>query len=1100
MRKRGQLYAMILLGALIALGLTSCIKEYDFERQAPARGTLGQELHQIWRKDTTRSATLPQQRTQLLDQQRDAFVLAVDTMAPVGELSAINTFLQQALTMVEEGTLPGLTRKVELSLNDAAKDATLLAALSSTKRPPLADFVSPAASPDFLGYVTAYPKLAELNVKGAQIVLDNDGFDLKGRRLSEEPNGISELLRTLVKLLREVDTEVVEDSMAIIVRDMLLREDERFAPADPTRPLYVAKYDKRGLPKANLPDLGQSTPFVDADGDGLADIDERGDFKLTISEAKRIKAFDLTDQSDIFGRDAFGRARVGEKYAFEYVDLNNTGLGFLVREYFSLSQKNVMTDMLSAIRAVMGDMTIQEDEQGPYQGFGSDHPLADMAYSMTSSMAINELPELMDATATFLDEGNTELAGVLAALDEAVQTADKYPQAELKDNQTILYDLAPVLHKISADPALWSAFMDALADPMTARAGDAMSTLISYKNTKATVSLGGRYDACFQGCSTAHQLGTQARFSCIRACPSGEVFKEPMDFSAPESEENRSQLQALWHLMWSLKGVPYKMETTEVRFNGRQQPLPPPLLELEGGAEAYLRSVAGNLDLADHIPPSLFSGNELGPLLRAFGIDSNNVAGLISLLSQFFGVKLDQKPKPEQLTRLFAKDDIAFRSDDGSLVLDLAEPVDADGYNLAEHLADGLFEAEASGLIDAVYPVAKAFSDNNSESLLLELFSVVHFHYPNDPTLYKTKAGGVSPSNGANLRSFEPILKEVFDQGRLLESLGSMSKRLQIIKRDRKVDLNEELRKLVHHATAPGFTTRDGQDYLQLPNGRTLRNISRLHVLARAIEQLAKNVESDPEAEQKFSDAVSHLLDLVLGVKWEQGQEPRFEKQGSIALGVSAMRFMADRAKTKRDRGELVTWVADDLNEVLQDLWTSRMFAGMVLVAEQILKDPSNRAVLDDFIAYLLGAPRGREHATVLAYQTVLRSTNVEVWVPMARFLADALDPDRAWQTGDDTSNLPLLSHGALALKRTTELDPDGVGLALIHRGVTQREGSSPLGQLIDIIADYFRADPTSTAPYSAEDYRLFFERFAAWLGDDAHGMEQIYDLVELRK
>lgn len=1093
-----------LLGILwlisFSLLASSCITEYDFNRQQPERGTLGQELHAIWRKDTARAPEQAEKKTQLLDERQAEFVLAVDTIAPASELASINVFLQQALTMVDEGTLPGLTRKVELALKDAAKTPELMQALSSTERPAVSEFVSPLASPDFLGYVTAYPKLAELNVKGAQLVLDNDGVDLKGQRMSEEPNGISELFRTLVRLLRDVEPAVLEDSVAIIVRDMLLREDDRFEPEDATRPLYVARYDKRGLPKANLPTPEAQTPFMDADGDGLADIDERGDFMLTISEAKRPKAFDLNGGQELFNRDAFGRAVIGERFAFDYVDLNKTGLGFLVREFFTLSQKNVMTDMLGAIRAVMGDMTIQEDEQGPYQGFGSEHPLAEMAYAMTASMAISSLPELMDATATFMNEGSSELAGVLVTLEEAVEIADKHPQAELKDNQTIAYDLSPVLHKISSNPALWSAFMDALADPMTAKTGDAMSTLISYKNTRATVELGGRYDACFQGCSGAHALGTEARFTCVRACPSEEIFKAPMDFSAPESEENRSQLQALWHLMWSLKGVPYKMETTEVRFNNRPQPAPPTLIELPGGAEAYLRSVAGNLDLADHVPPTLFSGNELGPVLRAFGIDSNNIAGLISLLSQFFGVKLDPKPKPDQITRLFAKSDIAFRSDDGSLVLDVSEPIDADGYNLAEHMADGLFEAEASGLIDAVYPLVKAFSDNDSESLLLELFGVIHAHYPNDPSIYKTKSGGISPSNGANLRSFEPIIKEVLDQGRLLGALGEMSRRLKIIKRDRKVDLNEELRKLVNHATAPGFKARDGQDYLQLPNGRTLRDVSRLHILVRSIEQLAKNIEADPEAEQKFSDAVGHMLDLVLGAQWPDGESPRFTKQGSVALAVSAMSFMADRARTKRDRGELVSWVSQDLNTLLQDLWTSRLFAGLVLVAEQVLKDESNRVVLDEFMAYLLGAPRGREHATVLAYQTVLRSTNVEVWVPLARFLSTILDPDRVWETGDDTARMPLLSHGALALKRTTELDPEGVGLKLINRGLTQRDGQSPFGQLVDIIADYYRADPTADGAYSAEDYRLFFERFGAWLRDDVHGMEQLYDLVELRK
>ena len=1092
---------LALLTALTLTSASSCVREYDFERRAPERGTLGQELHAIWRRDAARQPVQPQQRVALLDARQAEFVRAVDTIAPVAELSAVNAYLQDALVMVEEGTLPGLTRKLQIALREAAADPALTRALASTSSPPVQEYISPTAQPDLLGYITAYPKLAQLSARGAQIVLDNDGLNQANLPDAQEPNGLSELMRTASRLLSEVEEGAVESLLALMVRDMLLREDPRYEPADATRPLFVAKYDPRGLPSAKLPTPQAQTPFMDRDGDGLADINERGEFVLSVQDPSRVRAFYLGDGVDLFQRDAYGRAVLGGSPVFEYVDLNKTGLGFLVREAFELSSKNVITDLLGAIRAVMGDTTIQRDAQGPYQGFGSEHPLADLAYGATASLAIESLPELMEATATLMDQGDADLAAVLVALTEAVDIAQRYPESELSSNQTIAYDLSGVLHKISANPGLWEAFMGALADPMTLKAGEAMSTLIRHRNTRAQVQLGGRYDACFEGCASAHALGTMSRYTCVRACPHDEIFQAPMDHSAPESPESRSQLQALWHLMWSLTGVPYTMETTEVRFNGRLQPAPPPLITLPGGAEAYLRAVAGNLDLADHVPPELFTGPELGPMLRAFGIDSQNIAGLISLLSQLFGVKLDRKPTPAQLTRLFSKPEIAFRSDDGQLVLRLATPIDADGYNLAEHLADGLFEAEASGLIDAVYPMAKAFSDHDSEALLLELFKVVHMHYPGDPSLYKTRAGGVSPSNGANLRSFEPVMAEVFDQGRLLDALGKLSRRLQLLKRDRKVDLNEELRKLVHHATRPGFKGRQGQETLQLPNGRTLREVSRLHVIVRALEELGRRVEADAVARERFSVAAGHLLDLVLAAQWPRdGQPASFQKAGSVALTISATRFLADRAREARGRGELVRWMAEDLNAMLQDLWTSRLFAGLVLVAEQILAQEDNRRVLDDFIAYMLSAPRGREHATVMAYQTVLRSTQAQVWVPLARFLARQLDPDRVWQTGDDTSRLPLLSHGALALKRAVELDPSETGLALIHRGVSRREGDAPLGQVAQVVGEYWREDPTSGQAWTAQDYRLVFTRLADWLSDSKHGMEQIYDLVKLRR
>ena len=172
-------------------------------------------------------------------------------------------------------------------------------------------------------------------------------------------------------------------------------------------------------------------------------------------------------------------------------------------------------------------------------------------------------------------------------------------------------------------------------------------------------------------------------------------------------------------------------------------------------------------------------------MLSVFGISRENVSGVVSFLSQLFfeGVeyggepyRLSVKPTPDQLTRMFTRADIAFRSADNETVLDVVEPMDADGYVLSEHLADSLFEAEAAGLTDSVRPIAKAFSDHGKEHLMLELFAVLHNHYTNQPELYRRADGGQSPAKGANLRSYEPMMLDVFEQGTLLDSLNTHSR------------------------------------------------------------------------------------------------------------------------------------------------------------------------------------------------------------------------------------------------------------------------------------------------------------------------------------
>jgi hypothetical protein len=125
-------------------------------------------------------------------------------------------------------------------------------------------------------------------------------------------------------------------------------------------------------------------------------------------------------------------------------------------------------------------------------------------------------------------------------------------------------------------------------------------------------------------------------------------------------------------------------------------------------------------------------------------------------------------------------------------------------------------------------------------------------------------------------------------------------------------------------------------------------------------------------------------------------------------------------------------------------------------------------------------------------------ASNVDFWVPFATFLSSVLDPDRVWGGGKGLERLPLTSHGALILKRTVEFDSEQTGFQLINRGLTSRttQDDVPLLIIADVIASYFRKDPTSEASFTAEDYRLILSRLADWLADDSHGMEQIYDLI----
>src|SRR5690606_5073997 len=156
-------------------------------------------------------------------------------------------------------------------------------------------------------------------------------------------------------------------------------------------------------------------------------------------------------------------------------------------------------------------------------------------------------------------------------------------------------------------------------------------------------------------------------------------------------------------------------------------------------------------------------------------------------------------------------------------------------------------------------------------------------------------------------------------------------------------------------------------------------------------------VESDPEVEAKFSLAVERLLDVVLQVEWPQGEPARFAKPGAVALTVHGAEFVRDFALRERASGDLPGWLINTVYPWLVEGWTSRLLSGLVRIAEDLLQEPENRAALDGLLAYLTNTPQGRAQTALMAYQVVLRSTQVRVWVPLAKALARALDPDRAW-------------------------------------------------------------------------------------------------------
>ncbi len=1101
---RHNLVMRALLVALLALLISACHRQYSFEQKKVELDSLGEEIWKVWHKDAVRAAERAELKSAMLVEQHNVFVDAVDAIAPEPELSAVDAFMSNLLTLVDDGIVPGLTRKLIVILRDAADDVALLMALTAPTGPDAESFVSPDAAPNLMGYITGYPQLVPFLRFTTRIMLENDGFTDEGLRTFDEPAGISDLVRVLAYELKKPQTPN-EEPLAVTLRDLTLVEDQAYEPAENPLPAFVALFDDRGYPlPARQADGTLGYPFTDTDSDGRADVDGNGEFVLQGGEAVALRAFAGADEATVdepVTRDAYGRAVGPSGPVFEYVDLHRTALGFLMRQFYRLSSQDAMYDMLQGFKLIMGQKQVYVDDiTGGYEGYAQEQPLMEMSHALIHMIDTPGLPDLLEGTSELAKREPAKLAKLFWAMDNMIDVLNESPAYKLNDDETMVYDLLPYLSQLVADPALWADVMGALRSPISRRSGEAYATMIKFSDSNTVPAKDGPYDSCFQNCKSNFSIGTSSRFDCIRGCPMAEIFKQPTDFNAPESPTTISTFQKMQHLLRDASDIPYSMTIDNASINGDPLPEVPPLLALDAAGEAFMAAVAGNLNLADNIPAELWN-SELGELLALFGLGPDDIAATVSTISDLFGAHLDVIPTPDQITRLFNQPDIRFETTEGTydIILDPADPECYDGYVMSKHLAYVLYQGEASGAIDALYPLAKAFSDHGREDLLLGMMIVMHDHYSSNKALYRTKAGGQSPMKASNMRSYEPAMVKVFEEGELFQALNDFAVAQEDVEQATGIPMTEALRQVLAKGLQPGFKNRRGEDWININDGRTVANATALHHLFAAMDEASLRLDASPEAREKLSDSVGTMAKIMVGTTRDPGGAPRFTDPGSLVFTAHATKYLADKAREKQANGQLSSWLTQDVLPDLEALWRSRTLAAAIDLADEAFSDPADKLIIEDFMTYLLGNSAGQTQALVATHQLVVQSIARDRWLPTAQFLSRAIDPDRQWAT-EPYGPVSMVTLVALLLKKTLDADPDNTGIFLIHRGLNRPQyQDAPFTIVLDVIARYLSPNPAAETFETPDDYRHFLIEMADYMGDDVHGMERLYELVDRR-
>jgi len=363
---------------------------------------------------------------------------------------------------------------------------------------------------------------------------------------------------------------------------LFLRQDPSFASDPSEPPRYIALRDRRGFAMPVMNGVSLPAPFVDKNGDGLADVDAFGRFvdgsglPLAIDPPFAIPGVTSGPV------DAFGRPEAG---IYQYIDTSRTAAGAIARSLLPLvdatqydpsggadawkNEHETLMYALAGAYALYGD---REDAQFdfendkivpagescagcvPYKRFrGEDSPLPGLLHAAGQILADEDSDALLAGVIDLLKNHEGVMARLtgaalkvraIALAHDELARQGKEPFARMPYATPIWDEVAAVMGRIAAHPGLVKNLIAAMGDDAiiteTAGAkhiGDALSKFVSYRDEIT-------YD-------TADINGPTRNLTTGDKMPPST----PVDPTKPRAGKNRSALQRSFQMIHDANGV-----------------------------------------------------------------------------------------------------------------------------------------------------------------------------------------------------------------------------------------------------------------------------------------------------------------------------------------------------------------------------------------------------------------------------------------------------------------------------------------------------------------------------------------------------------------
>jgi len=835
-----------------------------------------------------------------------------------------------------------------------------------------------------------------------------------------------------------------------ILQAILMQEDDAFASGSPR---WIVRRDWRGYAMINGGQV--PAPLVDADGDGLPDVDEVGRFKTTNGSIAP-SPFPYPGAPET-PRDEFGRALVDGGLLYSYVDTSRTFAAQMMRDMKPLvnsdpeANHETLMDLMGGLPIVMGPREtrtkVYADKKIQYDGVrAKESPLLDLVYALGVVLGDRTTDQTLALVRELFTSQIKVMARVTGALNEAFDIAQKHPEASIPRTSTFWDDTLDIMGEIAKEPGLLEDILRALAAPETQNLGLAMARFAAYRDEIT-------YDPDdINGLPL--NLTTNSK---------GEM-KTPVDRDAPITGKNRSALYRFLGLINDTTGVTAcNKPNARVHALGISLPISfkeCEVFKIENLSAFYIDSIANaaQYDAGAEIPRGTIymrpSALRLAPNISGILEDSSGISGfwpaagnvvapMPKFLNRlvFFDVKNDTKnPK----TREFVYD-LQGESIGSSVcperIIDDPSPGAKDaspdgkirglrncpaGQSLQERNQNTIFVLEHFGFYDAVRPLIAAFVKHKREDLFLALSNAVYSRWGGpDASPSECMLLGNKQCTRENMGSYEALIAEAFATD-VLPALSELARALDTmpiktcaaanaagecteVKTVSGIEVVAAATRAVidpSYSKQLGLKDRHGEVTAKRNDGTTTPQVTPAYLLTNALtaidlafDKYEEQNPNDKERRAGWRRARSQLVDQFLGTVGiksnAQFANPAIPKMTPVIVDMLRAQLWAHCPRSFVPPYEKCTWAVEELVQKAEETLTGPLVIAGVDIMDAIRRDPDARRETEKLLEYLLDAASKNDAlASVLASanDVIQVLSDDENLVPLYKVLAAAVD------------------------------------------------------------------------------------------------------------